>query len=103
MKFALDFHPLVKFDIAEAAHWYHAIEPRLVERLLSGIEAKFLSLSDDALLYRPRFADIRRVNLRVFDYGVFYFVSGESVVIIGVFHAARDSEVELGRRRKLYG
>lgn len=103
MRFALDFHPLVKFDIAEAEFWYQAIEPRLVDRLLSEMEAEFAALSDDPLLYRPRFADIRRVNLPVFRYGVFYFVTGKLVVVLGVFHGARDSEVELRRRRGFYG
>jgi hypothetical protein len=41
---------------------------------------EFAALSDDALLYSLRFADIRRVNLPVFHYGVFYFVADESVV-----------------------
>jgi toxin ParE1/3/4 len=103
MKFALEFHPLVKFDITEAECWYQTIEPRTVDRLLSEMEAEFSALSDDALLFRPRFADIRRVNLPVFHYGVFYFVAGESVVVLAVLHAARDSEVELRRRRELYG
>jgi plasmid stabilization system protein ParE len=102
MRFALDFHPLVKFDLAEADWWYQTIEPRVAGRLLLEMEAEFAALSDDALLYRPRFSDIRRVNLPVFHYGVFYFVAGESVVVLGVLHAARDSEAELRRRRELY-
>ena len=103
MRFEIDFHPLVKFDLAEAECWYQAIEPNLKDRLLSELEAEFETLGDDALLYRPRFADIRRVNPPVFHYGIFYFISGELVVVLGVLHAARDSEGELRRRRELYG
>ena len=73
MKFGIDFHPLVKFDLAEAECWYQAIEPRLKERFLSELEAQFEALSDDALLYRPRFADIRRVNPPVFHHGVLLY------------------------------
>jgi plasmid stabilization system protein ParE len=102
MRFALDFHPLVKFDIAEAEYWYQAIEPGMADRLLSEMEAELAALSDDALLYRPRFADIRRVNMPVFQYGVFYFVAGGLVVVLGVLHAARDTEAELRRRREIY-
>ena len=71
--------------------------------MLSELEAEFEVLGDDALLYRPRFADIRRVNPPVFHYGIFYFISAELVVVLGVLHAARDSEAELRRRRELYG
>ena len=103
MRFAIDFHPFVKFDLAEAECWYRAIEPHLEDRLLSELEAEFEALGDEALLYRPRFADIRRVNPPVFQYGIFYFISGELVIVLGVLHAARDSETELRRRRELYG
>lgn len=102
MKFALAFHPLVKFDLAEAGCWYQAIEPRLADRLLAELEAAFVGLSDEALLHRPRFADIRRVNPPVFHYGVFFFIEGGVVVVLGILHAARDSETELRRRRELY-
>jgi plasmid stabilization system protein ParE len=103
MRFALDFHPLVKFDIAEAECWHQAIEPRMAGQLLSEMEAEFAALADAPLIYRPRFADIRRVNLPVFRYGVFYFVADGLVVVLGVLHAARDSEVELRGCREFYG
>jgi plasmid stabilization system protein ParE len=71
--------------------------------LLAELETEFAALADDALLFRPRFADIRRVNPPVFQYGIFYFISNETVVVLGVLHAARDSERELRRRRATYG
>ena len=103
MRFELDFHPLVKFDLAEAGVWYQTLDPHLAGRLLSEVEAAFDALRDGALLNRPRLADIRRVNLPVFRHGVFYFIAGKIVVVLGVLHAARDSEAELRRRRELYG
>lgn len=102
MRFALVFHPLVKFDLAEAESWYRKIEPVLAVRLLDELESNLAALGDDALLYRARFEDIRRVNPPTFHFGVFYFISGKSVVILGVLHSARDTESELHRRRELY-
>jgi plasmid stabilization system protein ParE len=59
-------------------------------------------LGDEALLYAVRFADVRRVNLRKFPYGVFYIIAGEIVVVLGVLHGAQDTEKELSRRREAY-
>jgi hypothetical protein len=42
------------------------------------------------------------VNLRVFPFAVFYFITGQTVVVLGVFHGARDTEEELARRRDAY-
>jgi hypothetical protein len=50
MRFALDFHPLVKVDIAEAECWYQAIQPRVAGQLLSEVEAEFAALSGYASL-----------------------------------------------------
>ena len=102
MRFRLDFHPLVRLDLAEASSWYERQERGVGLRLEAGAKGLFRRLSDEALLYAVRFSDVRRVNLRNFPYGVFYLVVGETVVVLGVLHGARDTEEELKRRRQAY-
>ena len=102
MKFTLAFHPLVRFDLAEASAWYERQEPGIGTRLESEAKAMFRGLSERALLYAMRFHDVRRANLRQFPYGVFYFMTSETVVVLGVIHGARDTEEELARRREAY-
>jgi len=63
----------------------------------------FQRLEREALLYAVRFADVRRINLRAFRHGVFYFVTAEAAVVLAVLHAARDTEDELTKRRTTYG
>ena len=103
MRFRLEFHPLVRIDVAEASVWYEQREPGVGARLEADTRELFRCLGDEALLYAVRFSDIRRANLRKFPYGIFYFVVGQSVVVLGVFHAARDSGAALRRRRQAYG
>ena len=102
MRFRLDFHPLVRLDLAEASSWYERQERGVGLRLEAEAKDLFRRLSDEALLYAVRFSDVRRVNLRNFPYGVFYLVVGETVVVLGVLHGARDTEEELKRRRQVY-
>ena len=103
MKARPEFHPLVRFDLLESFVWYESAQPDLGGRFMRQVAICFDLLPPDARLYRPRFADIRRVNLRPFRHGVFYFIEAGTVVVLGVLHAARDSEAELRRRRELYG
>jgi toxin ParE1/3/4 len=102
VRFRLDFHPLVRLDLAEASAWYERQERGVGLRLEAEAKELFRRLSDEALLYAVRFSDVRRVNLRNFPYGVFYLVVGETVVVLGVLHGARDTEEELKRRRQAY-
>jgi toxin ParE1/3/4 len=102
VRFRLDFHPLVRLDLAEASSWYERQERGVGLRLEAEAKDLFRRLSDEAPLYAVRFSDVRRVNLRNFPYGVFYLVVGETVVVLGVLHGARDTEEELKRRRQAY-
>lgn len=102
MRFRLDFHPLVPIDLAQASAWYERREPGVSIRLESEAKKVFRRLGDEALLYAVRFADVRRLNLREFPYGVFYFITGETVVVLGVFHGTQDTEEELRCRREAY-
>jgi len=103
MRFRLDFHPLVRLDLAEASAWYERQEAGVGLRLELEAKDLFRRLGDEALLYAVRFSDVRRVNLRKYPYGVFYFIAGEVVVVLGVLHGARDAEEELKRRRATFG
>ena len=103
MKARPEFHPLVRFDLLESFVWYESEQPELGGRFMRQAGASFDRLPHEARLYRPRFSDIRRVNLRPFPHGIFYFIQADTVIVLGVLHAARDSEAELRRRRELYG
>ena len=35
---------------------------------------------------------IRRALIRKFPYGIFYFIEGDTIVVIACFHAKRDAK-----------
>lgn len=98
-----EFHPLVGADVTDASAWYEEREPGLGGRFISETLLRMVRLPREALLYASRFDDIRRVNLRTFPYGIFYFIHDDTVIVLGVLHGARDTEAEMARRRTLYG
>ena len=95
----IDQHWLVRADIEEAYRWYEQQQPGLGRRFNTEVRAVLRRLCADSLDFAVRFADIRRANLPSFPYGVFYFLTEDAVVVIGVLHGARDSQEELERRR----
>jgi hypothetical protein len=54
----------------------------------------------DAQLYAVRFADVRRLNLDPFPYGIFYVIRAPEIWILGVLHASRDTETVIAERRR---
>ncbi len=96
-------HWLVRFDIRECYRWYERQQRGLGRRFNQELRIVLGRLPKDALLYAIRFDDIRRVNLPSFPYGVFYVAEEARVVVLGVLHAARDTEAELQQRRQAHG
>ena len=91
MKFAIKRPKEVESDLLAAASWYDLQLPGLGEDFLDECEAVIAALSANPLLYSVRFADVRCVRLPRFKrYGVYYFVSGEQVILLAIHHGARD-------------
>lgn len=95
----LRYHPLFADDVLEAAGWYEAQNPTLgvtfVERVA---EAVGLVIQDPERRGTEGFG-VRYWPLRKFPFVVFYDVTGDAILIVGVMHTARDSEKWILRRR----
>jgi toxin ParE1/3/4 len=98
---ALKKLPAVEADVAEAAEWYEARLPGLGRRFVTAVQSVDKLLLSNPLRYSVRFADVRRLNLTEFPYGIFFFLHGEVIVVLAVLHNRRDTRSILERRRRL--
>jgi plasmid stabilization system protein ParE len=103
MKFELKKLPPAEADELAAALWYDEQQHGLGDDFLDAVEETVRSLTRDALLYRVRFAGVRRAPVRRFPfYGVFYTVDGPMVKILAIFHGRRHPR-RLSERRQQMG
>lgn len=92
------FRPLALDDIAEAAAYYsQQDDDRLVGRFLNAIDQAIERISSFPLSCPRYHRDSRRLMLRKFPYCVCYRILDETVQVLAVLHAKRDSD--LLRRR----
>jgi plasmid stabilization system protein ParE len=62
----------------------------LGEDFIRQADAAIRSLATTALYHSIRFSDVRRAPLKRFhQYGAFYFIDGDAVIVFAVFHGAR--------------
>ena len=98
MRFALDFHPFVKIDLAEAEVLVSDQRTRFGGSLALRGGGGICLLGRRCIALSPRVSRTFAVSICLgFQSAVFYFVAGESVVVLGVLHAARDGAAELCR------
>jgi toxin ParE1/3/4 len=91
-RYRLLIRPEARAEVAEAAAWYEARERGLGRDFLRAFRAATDLLRRNPLHYQIVFAEMRRVLLRRFPYGVFYEIHGPGVVVLGCMHEARDPE-----------
>lgn len=88
-------------DLIHAAEWYDDKEPGLGDEFVKEVNAVIKTLPENAFLYSIRFADVRCVRLRRFkEFGIYYFIADEQVIILSVFHAKKHPLWLKRRRRK---
>jgi toxin ParE1/3/4 len=97
---ALSRHPLVATDLREAYNWYEDQCPGLGVQFQGDFKKSIHRLLQDPWLYSTRFADLRRLNLESFPYGLFYVIREPEVWLLAVLHGSRDTEEILSQRRR---
>lgn len=95
-------HPLVKADLREAYDWLEDEEPGLGDKFQADFLATYRRLCAGPRHFSVRFADIHRINLARFHYGIFYVIEGAEIRVLAVLHAARRHRRLLAGRRRTF-
>lgn len=102
MMYVLRFQPEVESDVRHGRTWYEEKSTGLGEDFLRVFYARSQELTRNPLAYPKIHRDFRRRLLRRFPYAIYFRIEGETIVIFGVFHCARDPRRlarELGDRQ----
>lgn len=86
----LIFLPEVRQDIADAYSWYEEQTLGLGLEFLRCLEASFLSIQRNPLIYHIVHEDYRRALIRRFPYAIFYEHNLNRIIIYSVFHCSRN-------------
>jgi plasmid stabilization system protein ParE len=78
--------------------WYEGQRAGLGHELVGCVDAAIARAARSPDLDAPVHGDVRRILVRRFPYAVFYFVEGETIVVLAVAHASREPGFWLGRR-----
>ncbi len=95
-------HQEVKTDFEEAFGWHQDQSYGLGFEFAAAFRVVLGSIKRDPLIYACRWEDIRRVNLKRFSYGLFYFVEDDTVVVLALLHGKRDLKRLVESRKQTY-
>jgi len=89
----LRFLPEVEDDAFAGYVWYETKSTGLGEDLLRMFYAKAGEISRNPLLFPRVHKEFRRCLLRRFPYAIYFTITNETIIIVGLFHCARDPQV----------
>ena len=90
MSYKLILRQEAERDLVEAYKWYEEKVPGLGSNFMAVIELTLESIQENPVQFPVIYRNVRRALMRRFPYGIFYFLEGERIVVLGVMHTARN-------------
>ena len=89
--------PEAKDEFDAAVDWYEQQRPGLGTAFLERVRETFARIASNPQLHAAVHQDVRRAVVRKFPYGVLYKEEAGEIVVVAVFHSARDPNIWQGR------
>jgi plasmid stabilization system protein ParE len=89
MTYYVRFSESAERNLAEVVTWYHEQSPQLASDFEQQTRITFTMLREHPLGYTFLRNPVRRVNLRVFPYSIFYEVNGKEILVLAILHQSR--------------
>jgi len=77
-------------EFCEARAWYDSRREGLGDEFVECVEAALASAERAPEQHQRVHGDIRRILVRRFPYGVFYVIENNTLVVLAIFHCARE-------------
>lgn len=90
MSYKLILRQEAERDLVKAYKWYEEKVPGLGTDFIAVIERALESIQENPARFPAMYRNVRRALMRRFPYGIFYFMEGESIIVLAVLHTARN-------------
>ena len=90
MKRAVVFRLVARNEYDEAVAWYEAERAGLGLEFKSAVDEALTLIASQPTLFRCVRGPVRRAVLKRFPYAVHFLDESDRIVVLAVFHAARD-------------
>jgi plasmid stabilization system protein ParE len=93
MTYNIVWRPEAETEMEEAYETLAAVREQLARAFVAIVDAKLQLLSINPKIHQKVFGEVRRAVLKKFKYVIYYYVEGNDLVVISVFHGNRDPRI----------
>jgi plasmid stabilization system protein ParE len=87
------FRPAAELELQEAYDWYEEREPGLGVEFMRCVDGCVQLIRRHPEIFPATHKHVRQGVLRRFPYSVLYFISGDRIIVVSVFHTSRDPKI----------
>lgn len=99
MSLPIAFRPEARAELIDAWIWHEEQRPGLGDELEACVEAAVGAAARSPFGHQRVYAEVRRVLVKRFPYGVYYLVEGEVLLVLAVAHSRRKPHYWADRMR----
>lgn len=92
------FLPEARDELLDAISYYENAHPGLGRRFKEEVDRSVLWIAEHYLLFRLRPNGYRKINLRIFPYGIPFIIKGDTLWVLALAHSARKPEYWIDRK-----
>ena len=97
MSIPIIFRRLARYEFDNASDWYEQRQSGLGEALTAAIQQVLDQITSQPDFYPTVLQDIREALVSGYPFCIYYRVEPGQIVILSVFHTARDPSIWQGR------
>lgn len=90
MSYPIIIQPEAELDFEDAYCWYEQHRQGLGSEFIRAVDNCFSSIAENPFAYPQVYKETRRILVRRFPYGIFYFINNNTIFIIACFHTKRN-------------
>lgn len=93
MSYQLLISEAAESDIQDSFLWYKYRSETLSELFMRHLDEAFNVIAQNPYQFQERVSGLRVGFMKKFPYAIHYVIDNETVLVMGVFHTARDPKV----------
>jgi plasmid stabilization system protein ParE len=84
--------PRAEQHLAAALRWHEAQAPGLGERFLTAVDRRMVTIEQFPEAWPLVYGDYHRALLKPFQFGIFYRIEPETIVVVGILDLRRNPD-----------
>ena len=93
MSLTILFRREARIEFDAAADWYEQRRPGRGAKFTAAVRATLNQIADQPEIHARVFEDVRQALVKGYPYSILYRTESDALIVVAVFHSARDPAV----------